>query len=56
MAGIRSNPQTFLDHNNPQQMRPDTHTHMCLMGTVALMETIMATIVIYCTMIYCMHL
>lgn len=27
MAGIRSNPQTFPDHNNPQQMRPDTHTH-----------------------------
>lgn len=43
--------QTTIIHS-----RWDTHTHMCFMGTVALMETITAMIVIYCTMIYCMHL
>lgn len=40
-SGGQINPQTFPDHNNPQQMMPDAH--VCSMRTVALMETIKAT-------------
>lgn len=29
MFEARSKPQTFPDHNNPQQMRPDALTHTC---------------------------
>lgn len=44
------NPQTFLDHNNPQQMRNDTDILKCSMGTAGQLwwKSLFA--------IYCMHL